>query len=65
MVFPILEQALRDIPKQTKNVLDSFLRLLDQADDETRAKIARYAETYAQDEKSSIKTIARKILKKA
>jgi hypothetical protein len=64
VVFPLLEQALRDIPKQTKNVLDSFLRLLDQADDETRAKIARYAETYAQDEKSSIKAVAHKILKK-
>jgi hypothetical protein len=64
VVFPILEQALRDIPQQTKNVLDSFLRLFDQADDKTRTTITRYAEMYAQDEKSSIRTVARKIQKK-
>jgi hypothetical protein len=63
-VWPLLEQALRDIPKQTKNVLESFLRMLDQTDDQMRAEIAQYAHTHAQNEKSGIRTVARKIEKK-
>ena len=63
-VFPILEQALRNIPGQTKNVLDSFLRICDTTQDEIRAKIASYADTYAENEKTSLKTVARKIRKK-
>jgi hypothetical protein len=63
-VFPILERVLRDIPKQTKRVLESFARMLDQTDDEIRSQIARYAETYAQDEKAGIRTVARKIQKR-
>ena len=63
-VFPILEQALRDIPKQTKRVLESFLCMLDHADSETQTHIARYAETYDQDEKARIRAVARKIQKR-
>jgi hypothetical protein len=44
MAFPILEHALRRVPKQTKQVLQSFLCLLDQADEETRSAIGRCAE---------------------
>ncbi len=62
-VFPLLEQALHDVPKQAKKVLESFLGLLDQADDETRAKIAGYAETCAQSDKATLKRVARKIQK--
>lgn len=64
-VFPILERALHDIPKQTKNVLESFLRMLDQTDGELLGQIARHAERYAQSEKSGIRTVARKIEKLA
>lgn len=63
-VFPILERALRDIPRQTKNVLQSFLRMLDQTDGEIRIRIARYAETYTQNDKAGVRTIARKIKKR-
>jgi len=62
-VFPMLERALREIPRQTKNVLESFLRMLDQTDGEIQTRIARYAETYAQNEKASVRTVARKIKK--
>ncbi|MCP4539038.1 MAG: hypothetical protein GY832_18035 [Chloroflexi bacterium] len=63
-VFPILERVLRDIPKQTKRVLESFMSMLDQADGDIQILIARHAETYAQDEKAGIRTAARKIQKR-
>jgi hypothetical protein len=61
--FTALDWALHNVPKQIKNVLESFLRVLDQADEEIRARIAHYAAMYAQDEKPSIRTLARKIQK--
>ena len=60
-VFPILEEALQRIPRQTKNVLDSFLRILARTDGEARNRIACYGEMYAQDDKSSIRAVSRKI----
>ena len=60
-VFPILERALLTIPRQTSSVLESFLRILDRTGGETQASIARYAELYAQQEKSSVRAIARRI----
>lgn len=62
-VFPLLEQALRDIPKQAKQVLESFWGMLGQADDEIRTQIARHAESYAQSENATLKRLARKIQK--
>jgi hypothetical protein len=62
--FPILEQALRRVSKQTRQVLQSFSRLLDYADEETRTAIGRHAETYVQSENNGIRTMARKIEKK-
>lgn len=63
VVFPTLEHALYHIPRQTKKVLESFLRLLNQSDDQIRARIAQHIETHAQDEKPSIRKVARKIQK--
>jgi hypothetical protein len=60
-VFPILEQALHDIPKQTKRVLESFLHILDQTDAEIQVQIAHYAEMHAQSEQAGIRKIARRI----
>jgi hypothetical protein len=59
--LPVLERALQRVPKQTRQVLQSFLRLLDRADGETRAAIGRYAEAYAQSENKGIRTMAQKI----
>jgi hypothetical protein len=61
--FPILERALRDIPRQAKNVLDSFLRLWDQADEETRAEIVLCAERFVHSDRPGIGRAARTILK--
>jgi hypothetical protein len=63
-VFPLLEQALDAIPRQAKNVLEAFLRILDQTVEGTRARIAWHAETYADDERSSVRTIARRVRKR-
>jgi hypothetical protein len=63
-VFPILERALQRVPKQTKQVLQSFLRLLDRADEETRSAIGHYAEAYLQSENKAIKTVAQKIARR-
>jgi hypothetical protein len=63
-VFPLLEQALARIPRQAKGVLDAFLRLLDQADADMRASIARHAEEFAEHDRPSIRTAARKLRKR-
>jgi len=63
-VFPLLEQALEEIPKQTKSVLEGFLRLLDQADGEMREQMGRYAGIGAQDEKPSVRAAARKLVRR-
>lgn len=62
--FPILERVLRRVPKQTKQVLQSFLHLLDHADEETRAVVGRHAEMYVQSENNGIRTMARRIEKR-
>jgi len=64
IVFPILECALRDIPRQTKNVLDSFWRMLDQTDGRIRAQIAHHAGTHVQSERASVRRVARRIKKR-
>ena len=63
-VFPLLEQALKEIPKQEKTVLEGFLRMVDQTDREMRARMGMYAETYAQDERSSVRAMARRLEKR-
>lgn len=62
-VFPILERALDTIPRQAKNVLESFLRMLDQADGDVRTQIARYADAYIASEKLGIRQMACRIQK--
>lgn len=64
VAFLILERALQRVPKQTKQVLQSFLRLLDRADEETRAGIGRYAEAYVQSENKGVRTVAQKIARR-
>lgn len=63
-VFPILERALQRVPKQTKRVLQSFLRLLDRADEETRSAIGCYAEAYVQSENKGVRSAAQKIARR-
>ena len=60
-VFPVLERTLHKIPRQTKNVLESFLRMLDQAEGEIQTAIAGYAAACADHEKPGTRRIARKI----
>ena len=62
--FPILERALQRVPKQTKQVLQSFLRLLDQADEEIRSAIGRYAEAYVHNENKGIRIVAQKLARR-
>jgi HEAT repeat protein len=61
--FPLLEGALTTLPRQTKNVLAAFLRLLDQADDEMQARIAQHAAIYADDERPNVRAAARRLAK--
>ena len=56
---------MSDIPRQTKNVLESFLRMLDQTDSGIRAHVARYAKSYVNDARASTRAVARRILKAA
>ena len=62
--FPILERALQRVPKQAKQVLQGFLRLLDRADEEVRLAIGRYAEAYVQNENKGIRSAAQKITRR-
>jgi hypothetical protein len=61
-VFPTLERALYRIPGQAKNVLESFLRMLDQADSEIRSATIEHAIRYREDDRPSVRRIARRIL---
>jgi hypothetical protein len=63
-VFSLLERAMR-IPGREKDVLRSFLRMLDQVKGEMQEAIAGYAETYAQSGSGVAKTTARRIQRKA
>jgi hypothetical protein len=60
-VFPLLERVLQRIPRQAKRVLQAFLQLLDQADADMRSRIAAAAEGFAQDERSGVRTVARRV----
>lgn len=60
-VFPTLERALRQIPGQAKNVLESFLRILDQADSEIQTAIMEHAASYADHDKPGVRRLARRI----
>jgi hypothetical protein len=64
-VVPLLEYALAAIPRQAKMVLEALLRILDRTEGETRARIAGYAEVYVEDERSSVRTVARRLSKRA
>jgi hypothetical protein len=63
-VLPLLEQALEKLPKQAKTVLEGFMRMLDHVDDESRNRVGRYAESYAQDERPSVRAMARRLGKR-
>jgi len=63
-VLPLLEQALRELPDLTKAALESCLRLLDVADDETAARISRYCERYSQVTQPGIKAVLVKMQKR-
>jgi hypothetical protein len=63
MVFPVLERTLHRIPGQTKNVLGSFLRILDRSDAEIRGAIAEHAAAYADAAKPGTIQMARKVQK--
>ena len=63
MVFPLLEEALRVIPRQKKAALEGFLRLLGEAGGEMRAKIASYAQVHLEDERASVRKEALRIQK--
>ena len=60
-VFPVLERALHKNPGQTKNVLESFLRMLDQAKGEIQTAIAGYAAACTDHEKPGTRRVARRI----
>ena len=63
MVFPLLERALQ-IPGRAKDVLRSFLQLLDQADTPMRTAIAQHAEAHTESETGVTRKAARKLLKR-
>lgn len=63
-VFPLLEQTLARIPRQTKSVLEAFLRIVDRTEGELRRRIGQYAERYAEDERASVRKAARKLSKR-
>ena len=63
-VLPILEHALDALPRQTKQVLEALLGMINQVEGAERGRIANYVALYAQDERPSVKSVARKIQKK-
>lgn len=60
-VYPILERVLHRYPRQTKNVLEIYLRMLDQSEPEIRAVIATHAETHVKHVKVAVRRVARRI----
>jgi hypothetical protein len=63
LVYPLLQYALDAIPRQARWVLEAFARIVDRTAGETRAQIAQYAEAYADDERPSVRTVARRLRK--
>ena len=63
LVFPLLETALQEVPRQERAVLESFLRLVGEANSEMRAKIIRYAESLLDDSRPSVRKAARGVQK--
>lgn len=63
-VLPILEQALINIPSQTKTILESFEKLILIADRNSKIKILNIAQKYQNNEKNSIKNKAISLIKK-
>lgn len=61
LVFPLLERVLQRIPRQAKRVLEAFLQLLDQADADERSRIAAEAEGFVEDERTSVRRVARRV----
>ncbi len=61
LVFPLLEEALRDVPRQEKLALQGFLELFEHADEAMRDKIAEYAEAYLSHESATVRRTARKV----
>jgi len=60
-VYPILARVLHRHSRQAKNVLESFLRMLDRSDPGIRAAIAIHAETYVEHETPAVRRVARRI----
>ncbi|NQT29205.1 MAG: HEAT repeat domain-containing protein [Candidatus Saganbacteria bacterium] len=63
-VFPVLEKALKNIPNQSKTVLDGFIRMADVLDEAMKKKALSYANEYSNSAKSSVKSSAKKLAKK-
>jgi hypothetical protein len=63
-VFPLREQAEKTIPRQTKRVLEAFQRMLDRSDSDMRTQIAGYVEGFVHDERSGVRTVARRVQKR-
>jgi hypothetical protein len=61
LVFPLLEEALRDVPRQEKLALQGFLKLFEHADAAMRAKIAEYAAAYLSHESATVRRMARQV----
>ncbi|MBU1177829.1 HEAT repeat domain-containing protein [Patescibacteria group bacterium] len=63
-VFPILADTLKKIPNQTNTVLDSFLKIAENADTKIRKQIVKIAQEYSNHSQAGIKNKANKLLKK-
>ena len=59
--IPRIQAPDDEIPRQRKNVLDAFLRLLGGADEGMLARIAGHAAACAGDAQPSVKKVARRI----
>jgi hypothetical protein len=61
--FPLLDRALQ-IPDREKNVLRSFIKLMDVADDQMRSRMGQLAAPYVDSESRVLSKAARQVLKK-
>ncbi len=59
--LPLLSQALTEIPILTKAILESCLRLINVADDDSLAEIARMTEAYAHSDLPGVRAVVAKI----
>ncbi|OGC22312.1 hypothetical protein A2291_04800 [candidate division WOR-1 bacterium RIFOXYB2_FULL_42_35] len=63
-VFPVLEQAFKSIPGQTKTILEAFARMAEVMDRTMKQKTLKFANEGLKSGKASIKGCAQKLVKK-